>query len=554
MNIKTWIIFIINSLIVFVVVFLSFTFYKEFSKVIDQRVLLQLNSIKTLKKIQFEKLVNTEWEKFTLTNTSNSLDFEIPEEDFSKKGIYDVTHLHPQNSTSLVFVNIVEGKRIVRFLDPNKIKSILMERTGMGLTGESYLVGSDYRLRSQSRFYPQTKPYQIIAKTQGVLNGLLGKEQTGVFPDYRNIPVYSAYEPIIIGNLNWVILSEIDVKEVTNPLIEMRKKLILITFLIIILSIFISLFLTKIITSPIIEMKEKLMIMAKGNYKDHGKNRKSIFNKVKAPKEIEEMFEALSNLKVALSGAVDFSVDIGNMNLKSCYLPKSSDDLLGHTLLKMQEKLIDFRNKEQQIIITNKRFLVDRLEGERKKLARELHDGIGPFLTTLKFYIQNNIEKETHKTKIKKMIDTTISEVRAMTNALMPSTLEDFGIGPTLKNYLKTVEQSIDIAIDFDDASKGNISNELAINLFRIVQELINNSIKHAKATRIKITLSEFDNFISLYYFDDGGGFDMSVVTFGSGITNIKERVEIFNGKIDMQTDRGVTIYEIELPIKMNKK
>lgn len=549
MNIKSWIIVIINTLIVFVVLFLSFTFYKEFSKVLDNRVLLQLNSIKTLKNIQLEKLIHAEWQKFEEENVFNTPNFQIPENQYLIKGIYDVTHLNPNQQTSIVFVKISEAKRIIHLLDYKKIKNILLERTGMGLSGESYLVGDDFRLRSQSRFFPNKTPYTIIAKTEGVTNASKGLQKTGVFPDYRNIPVYSAYQPIEIGNLNWVILSEIDVSEVSKPLIEMRKKLILITVFIIIVSVILSLFLTRIITQPIIEMKQKLMVMAKGNYTEKNELGSSYYSFLSKPKEINEMFEALSSLKTALSGAVDFSVNVGNMNLTSNYSPKSSDDLLGQTLLKMREKLIDFRNKEQQVIITNKRVLVDRLENERKKLARELHDGIGPFLTTLKFYIQNNIQKETHKAEIKKMIDTTISEVRSMTNALMPSTLEDFGIGPTLQNYVETIQQSVDIEINFDDASKGNISNELAINLFRIVQELINNTIKHSHAKQIKITLSEFDNFISLFYFDDGGGFDLEKTTFGSGITNIKERVEIFNGTIDIQTSNGTTKFEIELPI-----
>ena len=160
-----------------------------------------------------------------------------------------------------------------------------------------------------------------------------------------------------------------------------------------------------------------------------------------------------------------------------------------------------------------------------------------------------NIDHEQHKKEINTMIDTTISEVRSMTNALMPATLEDFGIGPTLKNYVDTIQQSVTLQIDFDDASQGNISNELAINLFRIVQELINNTLKHANASQIKITLSEFDTFISLFYFDDGGGFDMNSIILGSGITNIKERVSIFNGKIDIQTNNGNTIFEIEIPV-----
>lgn len=548
MNIRTWVLFIINTLIVFVVFFLSTTFYKEFSKVIDNRVLQQLNSIKTLKYIQFEKLLNSEWKKFKNDTIFQNTEFDIPVEKYNKTGVYDLTHLHPENKTSITFIKVENKVRKTKVLDYQKIKDILLERTGMGLSGESYLVGSDKRLRSQSRFFPNKIPNSIVCNTEGVLNGLVGKKNIGIFPDYRGVKVYSAYQPIEIYNLNWVILSEIDFEEVTTPLKKMQQKLILITVCIIIVAIILSLFLTKIITSPIIKMKESLMVMAKGNYSNSHSSTLLL-----KPKEINEMFEALVSLKTALSGAVNFSVEIGNMNLMATYKPISSDDLLGKTLLKMREKLITFRNKEQQINLTNKRFLVECLEDERRKLARELHDGIGPFLTSLKFYIQNNISDDIHKTEIKKKIDATITEVRLMTNALMPNTLKDFGLGPTLENYINTFKKSIDIKIEFENFIVKNdsvIPNELAANLFRIIQELLNNTIKHSSANKIIITLSEFEDFISLYYFDNGGGFDLNTVKLGSGITNIKERVKIFNGKIEVEANNGNAIFEIEIPIK----
>ncbi|WP_439131583.1 sensor histidine kinase [Polaribacter sp.] len=548
MNIRTWIMIIINLLVVFVVLFISAIFYKEFSKVLDDRVLQQLNSIKTLKYNQFEELLNSEWENFKVDSIYNALEFDIPKEKYTSTGIYDLTHLHPKKETSVTFIKIQNGQRKARVLAYQKIKDILLERTGMGVSGESYLVGNDYRLRSQSRFFPNKTPNTIICKTKGADDAIKGIKKTGIFPDYRGVHVYSAYQPIKISNLNWGILSEMDVQEVAIPLTKMRQKLILIIIGILILAIILSLFLTRIITNPIIKMKENLMVMAKGNYIDSNSASK-ISEK---PKEIQEMFEALSSLKIALSGAVDFSVEIGNMNLQSTYNPKSADDLLGHTLLKMRQKLIAFRNKEQKINLLNKRVLVERLEDERKKLARELHDGIGPFLTSLKFYVQNYVKDTMHKNEIKKMIDDTIIEVRSMTNALMPSTLEDFGLGATLKNYIEAIRLSAQITINFEDLSKqnnSNISNKQAVNLFRVVQELINNTIKHSKATQVIITLSEFDDFVSLYYFDNGCGFDIKTIKLGSGITNIKERVEIFNGKIDIDSTNGSTIFVIELPL-----
>ncbi|RYZ47454.1 MAG: hypothetical protein EOP49_21285, partial [Sphingobacteriales bacterium] len=74
---------------------------------------------------------------------------------------------------------------MIKVFDYNKIKRILLERTGMGESGESYLVGDDFRMRSQSRFYPNKTPYTIAVKTKGVANAFKGINGRGVFEDYR---------------------------------------------------------------------------------------------------------------------------------------------------------------------------------------------------------------------------------------------------------------------------------------------------------------------------------------------------------------------------------
>ena len=547
MSVRNWILLIINSLVILVVTAISFSFYSEFSKVLDKGILLHLNSIKTLKQIQLELLIEEEWNSFNNNETNeNNNEIILPENNYLVSGIYDLTPLHPKKTTSIGLLKIKNGVRFLKIIPYPKIKEILLERTGMGETGESYLVGSDYKLRSQSRFYPNKKPYQIQAKTLGVLNGINKKEGEGIFNDYRNIEVYSAFNPLIIGNLNWVILSEIDVQEVTIPLKKMQFKLLLLTIIIIILSIVLSLFLTKIITNPLKKIQLSLQIMAKGNYNESLVLRKS-------PLEITEMYCALENLRIAIVGAVDFSVDIGKMNLNTTYKPKSNDDQLGLSLIKMRDKLGAFRAAENKINLANKRLLVTNLENERRRLARELHDGVGPLLTTIKLYVQNKIDQSEHKESLKTMIDTTINEIRQMTNILMPTSLDKFGIGATLSNYVNNIQKSIKTSILFEDLTKENaskISKEQEINIFRIVQELINNSIKHSNATKIRITLTEFDHLLSLFYFDDGIGFDIEKVNLGSGITNIKERVEIFDGTLEIDSYKK-TIFEIEMPIKI---
>lgn len=551
MSIRTLILVIINSLIAFVIVVLAFSSYNEFSKVLEDRVLQQLNSIKTLKKNQIEHLIKSEWEKFEATELYNqkidSAVFKIPDSIKRSNGIHDFTPYHIHKKPAIGFVSIANGLTKIKIIDYNKIKNILFERTGMGNSGESYLVGKDLRLRSLSRFYPDKIPYSLSVKIKNVENAFKGKNDEGIFEDYRGVEVYSVSSLIEIPNLKMVLISEIDVDEVNMPLKKLKERLIALTLGIFLLAVILSLFLTMIIIQPIKNMQKSLSIMAKGDYNSQRNEFKTLSN------EFQEMFDALENLKVSLQGAVKFSEDIGKLNLNTDYQLKSSDDLLGKSLLAMRDKLIVFRNMEENTRINSKRMLVNGMENERRRLSRELHDGIGPYLTSLKHYIENKIENESKKVEMKKIVDDTISEIRLMSNALMPASIDDFGIGATLTNFIENLKKLTTVNIEYEDLTHhdhSNITNLQAINLFRICQELINNSLKHSHAKNIRITLSEFEEFISLFYFDDGIGFNMSTVKLGLGINNIKERVEICNGKITINPIARKTTFEIELPIE----
>lgn len=550
MSIKTWIIITISSLLIAVVLVLSLSFYNQFQDALDERVMLQLTSIKRLKRVQIENFLNREWDKFVESDNdeksielTNSMTNALMSEKYQKVGIYDLTHLNPNGHLLIALID--QSKNKIKTIDHKNIQRILLERTGMGESGETYLVGPDFHLRSQSRFLPNSEPYSIEAKTTGVLKGLSGKNGHGIFPDYRGIRVYSAYHDLKVSNLNWVILSEMDSTEVMIPMQIMRERLFIIASMTVFAAILISLFLTRIFSRPIVKMQSNLKAMATGNYRYKVK-------KKNYPSEINEMFNALSELQNSLSGAVDFSVDIGKMNLQKTYNPKSPKDLLGHSLIKMRDKLIEYQAKGLQNTLTIKKQLIDRQETERKRLSMELHDGIGPLLTSLKLYVQTNITDSTDKKEIKKLIDETISEIRLITYSLMPPTLIDFGIGRTLENFVLRVKQTAPLNIYFEDLThheKSSISTNLGINIFRICQELVNNTIKHAEANKIVITLSEFDDHISLYYFDNGKGYDQGQEVSGAGLANIKERVDIFNGLLNIHSEKNNTTVEIELPI-----
>src|SRR5690606_34502749 len=145
-----------------------FSSYQQFSNVLNDRILLQLNSIKTLKQNQIEHLLKSEWERFEASELySQNIDttvLKLPDNIKNSNGIHDFTPYHIAKTTTIGFISNSKRGPVIKVFDYNKIKQILLERTGMGDSGESYLVGNDFRMRSQSRFYPKKTPYTILVK------------------------------------------------------------------------------------------------------------------------------------------------------------------------------------------------------------------------------------------------------------------------------------------------------------------------------------------------------------------------------------------------------
>ena len=555
---------LINLSLISVMVVLSFFFYRQFQQALDERVLLQLTSIKTLKRIQVEEYIKSRWKEFesdpagykTLACEDGALDPHVytlfdtvcirkhlaqP----APEGVYDLSHCSKHQQVMLVLIKKFGNIIYVDYPDIDSIQNILLERTGMQETGETYLVGGDFRLRSQSRFYPDRSPLQLVAETEGVRNALAGNNGSGVIKDYRDIPVYSAYHQLDLPGVNWVILSELDVAEANIPLTKVRNKLILIFIGICLLGLALSMLLTGIFTRPLLKMRDFLESMSRGMYDFQ-------WSGSYGPVEIEEMFHALEELKKSIRGAILFSTEIGEMNPNATYKLTSRHDELGKSLIRMQRRLVEYEKKERANQQLATRSLLTGQENERQRLARELHDGLGPLLTSLKLSVQAlELEQEAQK-KISGMVDHTISEIRRMTFDLMPPALTDFGVGKTMTNFTELIRRSSGISVYYDDATKSNNSRltaEISVCLFRVCQELINNSLKHSGAESINISLTEFDDKVSLYYRDNGKGFDIETVEYGSGLKNIRERIAVFNGYLHITSSKQGTEVEIEIPL-----
>lgn len=202
------------------------------------------------------------------------------------------------------------------------------------------------------------------------------------------------------------------------------------------------------------------------------------------------------------------------------------------------------------------------IEEERKKMSFDLHDDLGPVLAAIKIYANaitstNKQDRELVE-RINKYLDRGISMTRGMANALMPKTLERNGLRSALEAHITQIEQYVPFKIHFlfPEAPLG-LSKEAELHLYRIVQEILTNTIKHAQASVLQINADITDGLLKIYTADDGKGFDNTnhnFIPMGCGLSNIKSRVELLAGKAILHASKnGGVQYELTVPIQKNK-
>ncbi|MCK0188972.1 ATP-binding protein [Arenibacter sp. F20364] len=198
--------------------------------------------------------------------------------------------------------------------------------------------------------------------------------------------------------------------------------------------------------------------------------------------------------------------------------------------------------------------IVEGQEEERKRIAKDIHDGIGQMLTALKFNIESinltNKEKTAEKIEyIKSLASDLIKGVRTATFNLTPPELSDHGIFPALHKMTHELSKLTGKNILFENKTEENIRfNSLAeTNIYRVVQEAVNNAIKYADANYILVTLNFNDNILSVVIDDDGKGFDDSILgkvpknnsEGGMGLFFMKERMNYINGRLFINSIPG---------------
>lgn len=217
----------------------------------------------------------------------------------------------------------------------------------------------------------------------------------------------------------------------------------------------------------------------------------------------------------------------------------------------LQLEQIKFLTRQQQVVSLQS--MVNGQETERSRIAKDLHDGLGGLFSTIKMYFstlqheQESLNQNELFNKSYKLIDTASEEVRRIAHNMMPEGLMKLGLIPALEDMCSNISAAKQVQVklqSFGMAKRFNASTE--IMLYRIVQELLNNIIKHAQATEVIVQFNREGNQLTVTVEDNGRGFSIeeSDDKKHKGLETIKSRVNYLNGQIsiDSEIDVGTTV------------
>jgi signal transduction histidine kinase len=226
--------------------------------------------------------------------------------------------------------------------------------------------------------------------------------------------------------------------------------------------------------------------------------------------------------------------------------------LLGYRSYRQKQKIQQHRiaELETQQQLTATEAVLKGEEQERTRLAKDLHDGLGGMLSGIKYSfntMKGNLVMTPENTQAFErsmdMLDSSIKEMRRVAHNMMPEALVKFGLETALKDFCSEINQSGALAINYQSYGLEGVQIEqtISITIYRIVQELINNTMKHAAAKTAIVQVTKSNDRLTVTVEDDGKGFDPGILTQAKGIgwTNIESRINFLKGKLDIDTQEG---------------
>ncbi len=211
-------------------------------------------------------------------------------------------------------------------------------------------------------------------------------------------------------------------------------------------------------------------------------------------------------------------------------------------------KYIDRLNRQRTLL--NKRILTAVLRTEEKarsRFSKELHDGLGPLLSSAKMSL-TALSRDEHSAEQREIIENTtyvideaIRSLREISNNLSPHVLNDFGLARGVQHFIDRSVAMHDVKIRFTTNLRSErYDSDIEVILYRVICELINNSLKHAACKSINLSLSQNGPELSLDYSDDGRGFNpQAMMDCGMGLSNISSRINSLGGTFDISSSKG---------------
>jgi len=340
----------------------------------------------------------------------------------------------------------INGNEVLWVFNFEGISDLLKEREGLGATGEIYLVGSDYKIKSASRFMKEVPKNELV--NASTLEGFKNHKGNEIVKDYRDIKVLSAYSLFEFDELKYVLLAEMDFDEIIMPLTN-----------------------------------------------------------------------AMYDLFFGYSALILLSLGLAFSTARNIF----------KKINRMTHQIRDLHYERAAQVIKAQ-------EDERERIAYNLHDSAGQYLTALKWAMSKlTLECEGYvKTRLGELAtlcDDVIQEVRLISHDIMPSMLKDFGCFLAIKDYLDKQSKLLAIKIDYHypvQFEGMKFIEGFDVNIYRMVQEFIQNSIKHSQAKTVKLFFEKEDNKLLMTYEDDGIG-----MKNGALPRSLMYRAQLFGGRMD---------------------
>lgn len=210
--------------------------------------------------------------------------------------------------------------------------------------------------------------------------------------------------------------------------------------------------------------------------------------------------------------------------------------------------------RERNELVLSK--VLETEEKERTRIAKDLHDGIVQDLVAIKHQLNKAVDLDPNESKenVKSIaldIERAGNELRDISYQMMPLTLKEYGLEKALDALLQKTCSALNISYDFELINvHKTLEEKIEVSIYRICQELINNSVKHSQASHIGLLIQGKGDHLQIIYEDNGVGFDANSITKGIGLNSLDSRIELIKGSftIDSEISKGVTAY-IRIPL-----